>query len=281
MRRVNSIYHEIRHALRCLHVKDYRRLMYLILKDLAYILNSRERYAKFRDKFYNAITIAEPWPGIKLFNRRYDSLGEIFLDKEYIRFKDFLPSEGDVVIDVGANIGEYTLIAAKLVGARGEVIAIEPHPESYSLLRKNIEINRLDNVVALQVALSDKDHQEIKLIEPEVMGVRYPVWASIMNTEKVGRYFFVKTVTLDTLVNKLRLKRVNLLKIDVEGAEVLVLRGAVNTLKRLKPKICIETHGSQNRKSVLNMLKRYNYKLINRRRRIVHGEIYEYLYLAP
>ena len=276
----NSLFNEIRHVYRCLRLRDYKRLAYLILKDLFYIVRYVKGYKKYRDLFYNAVTVAHV-QGLKILNRRYDSIGKIYIDGEYIGVPDFLPRRGDVVVDVGANIGEYTLITAKLVGIEGKVIAIEPHPESYSLLRKNIEINRLSNVIALQVALSDKDYQEVKLAEPEIAGVRYPVRASIVNTRNVKRYFLVKALTLDTLINKLSLKRIDVLKIDVEGAEILVLKGAINTLRRLRPKICVETHGSHNKEEVLSMLIKYNYKLVHKKKRVVNGEIYEYLYLTP
>ena len=71
--------------------------------------------------------------------------------------KYFKPKKGDIVLDCGAHVGKYALPAAKLVGVEGTVIAIEPHPENYNALLKNINLNKFRNIIALNVAASDRE----------------------------------------------------------------------------------------------------------------------------
>ena len=71
--------------------------------------------------------------------------------------RNFSPKEGDVVIDVGAHIGPYTLKASKRVGLNGKIIAIEADPENFDILNRNIQLNKLTNVIALNYAVYSKE----------------------------------------------------------------------------------------------------------------------------
>jgi len=93
----------------------------------------------------------------------------------------FNPKEGDVVVDVGAHIGRYTLISSKRVGPKGKVIAIEAHPSVLKMLNKNIKLNHLTNVTALNYAVYSKE-TKIKLYDH-----RKQVDATIYNTVMTGR----------------------------------------------------------------------------------------------
>jgi len=134
---------------------------------------------------------------------------------------------GDVVIDVGANLGYFTALAATLCGPQGKVFAFEPHPKTSKLLSKNIAANKLANVVIVQKAVSDQSstanlflatrsdqhsmiHEPLEL-KPE--GAR------------VGKPITVDTITLDEFLGDLEIGP-RLLKMDIEGAEPLALRGA-------------------------------------------------------
>jgi hypothetical protein len=79
----------------------------------------------------------------------------------------FTPKEGDVVVDIGANIGRYTIISSKRVGANGKVVAIEAHPGNFEMLKSNIKLNQLTNVTPLNYAVYSKE-TKIKLYLPEV-----------------------------------------------------------------------------------------------------------------
>lgn len=136
-------------------------------------------------------------------------------------------SEGDVVIDVGANIGYYTLIFAQLVGKSGTVISFEPEPKNFSILKKNVEINNYKNVILEQKIVSRKNEiSKLFLAESGIVGHH-------TNSSKNSKNFIeIESITLDDYTKKLNLSnKIKFIKIDVEGAEPNVLYGAENILK--------------------------------------------------
>jgi len=161
--------------------------------------------------------------------------------------KIFKPDPGDVVIDVGAHIGSYTVRCAKAVGEKGLVIAFEPDPENFKVLLLNVKMNNLKNVIAFPYAVG-KSNGIIKLHKSKFTGfhstVRFP--QGYIGSIKV------KVITLDALTENIGVKKIDWIKIDVEGGEAEVLEGAVNTLK-LSKRIIIEVWKS-NLKRVLNLV---------------------------
>jgi FkbM family methyltransferase len=123
--------------------------------------------------------------------------------------KFFNPKKGWTVVDAGAFIGWYTLIASKRVGVEGKVVAIEPEPRNFSILLKNIRDNGLRNVIPLNLALSDKDGYELLSINPS------PAGHSIVSSS--SQRILVKARKIDTLLTELNIERVDLFKIDEEG----------------------------------------------------------------
>jgi len=125
--------------------------------------------------------------------------------------------KGMTVLDIGAHIGYYTLLAANLVGENGRVFAFEPHPHNFAVLEKNVRINGYKNIVLVQKAVSDKS-EYTNLFLGKRSGLH-----SLSN--RVGKKsIVVETVTLDEIFDKDC--QVDIIKIDVEGAEMLVLLGA-------------------------------------------------------
>lgn len=158
-------------------------------------------------------------------------------------WKYLRPKYGDVFIDVGAHIGKYTLIIASIVGKNGKVIAIEPVPYNFEALLHGIRLNRLTNVIALNIALWSKE-----CLLPLYIGQYYrknsP--AGLLGLggssikRKVGKKIKVVAKTLDNVVKELNLNCVNWIKIDVEGSEREVLEGAKGTIRKYKPRIIAE-----------------------------------------
>ena len=186
----------------------------------------------------------------------------------------FNTKQGDIVVDVGAHMGKYTIIASKRVGANGKVIAIEAHPGNYEMLNRNIKLNGLTNVTTLNYAVYSKE-SKIKLYVPdEEFG--YTMHHSIMFSYLSPKYSLkgkenekfieVNANTLDNLLQKNGLSReVNWIKIDVEGAEFEVLKGATEILSNSK-EICllIEVHNpydTNHYKQIIDFLKPYNFKI--------------------
>ena len=171
----------------------------------------------------------------------------------------FNPKSGDIVVDVGAHIGLYSLIAAKRVGPGGKVIAIEPDPENFKILRKNILLNRSKNIEALECAAYSA-REKLKLFLPELEQGRTIFNTVMQDRAKTSINFLeVEANTLDNILESKNITEVNWMKIDVEGAELEVLKGAVNTLSSNKDTtFVIEIHGSEIYRELLGYLKTYN-----------------------
>jgi len=135
--------------------------------------------------------------------------------------------KGMVVVDIGANIGYYTLIAAGLVGENGKVFAFEPEPESYALLVRNIEANGYKNVVPVQKAVSNKVGTTRLFLSPD----GNTSWHRIYDAHDGWNFIEIETVTLDEFF-KDKEDRIDVIKMDVEGAEMAVLQGMSQILKR-------------------------------------------------
>ena len=129
------------------------------------------------------------------------------------------------IIDIGAHIGMYTVLAAEKVGNTGKVIAIEPEPENYKQLLKNIKLNDFRNVIPLNIALFNHEGRE-KLYLSSFSGSH-----SLSPKEDTISSIEVPLKTLDNLLEELNLKKVDIIKIDAEGAEIPILKGAEKTLK--------------------------------------------------
>ena len=150
--------------------------------------------------------------------------------------------KGAVFLDVGAHIGTFTLKASRQVGPEGKAVAFEPNPETLALLRDNVSANRMDNVTVEGIACTDQEQQLTLYAAPTIN-----TGASSLSQTNAAygsgpppRPFQVRGRPIDDVVRELNLSRVDAIKIDVEGAELQVLRGAVETLKRFHPKIVLE-----------------------------------------
>ena len=150
-------------------------------------------------------------------------------------------SEGDTVIDVGAHIGEYTLLGAKLVGNKGLVISVEPDHDTVKSLKENIILNDFKNCSILEKAVGEKIETKslYKVSKEDVYGYLDPY---VVN-KKLKKHSEIEVTTIDQIVLSKNLDLVNLLKIDVEGFEYEVLLGCNESLKKNKiKKIIIELH---------------------------------------
>jgi FkbM family methyltransferase len=139
----------------------------------------------------------------------------------------FAPKMGDVVIDVGAAFGFYTLISSMSVGSNGKIVAIEAQPDSYEMLNHNVRLNGLTNVVTLNYAVYSS-MGKLKL---------YSNYSLMPERSHKSNHKFVEVEgrTLDYLLSEyVQINQVNWIKIDVEGAELEVLKGAHYILSNSK-----------------------------------------------
>lgn len=145
-------------------------------------------------------------------------------------------------VDVGANWGYYTLLAAHLVGQRGRVVSFEPDPRLFPLLMENIEYNGLANVSALQVAAADKAGALI-LSGYDTNGDNYGLSRLVEREQTNATSFQVQARSIDIVLNELELDYIDLLKMDIEGAEDMALQGMIDGLSRHRfRRVLLELH---------------------------------------
>jgi FkbM family methyltransferase len=154
---------------------------------------------------------------------------------------------GQVVYDIGAHYGYYTLLASVLVGPGGKVFALEPSPANVARLQIHCRVNRCNNVTVSEIALSDREGK-----------------ASFDNRAGSGTGHLspegtveVQTTTLDALST--RLPTPHVLKIDCEGAELQVLTGGEKTIRSAKPAIFLSTHSDQLKTDCFRLLESWGY----------------------
>jgi len=126
--------------------------------------------------------------------------------------------KGDTVIDMGANVGFYTLLAARLVGEHGRVYSFEPDPKTNSLLKRNVELNQYHNVVIVQKAVSNKVGTAKFYLSPE------PGADTLYRENNRGKSIEVETETLDHFFQDNE-QTIDVIKMDIEGGEMDALSG--------------------------------------------------------
>lgn len=154
---------------------------------------------------------------------------EIYVRNIYNKLHEI--QEDDVVVDIGAHIGIFTLKAARKA-KKGLVIAIEPYPPNFELLTRNIKLNRLEHtVVPLNIALASYNGKARLYIGKE-SGTHSisSRWSKARWLEERD-FVEVTTKTLDSVIKRLQVKRVDFIKIDAEAAELNILKGAEDVLK--------------------------------------------------
>ncbi len=173
---------------------------------------------------------------------------------------------GMTFVDVGANMGLYTLFAAQTVGPTGRVVAFEPSSREYGMLKQNIALNALKNVRAIPRAISNRDGQVELLVASlknsghNTMGKFGYAATFPEGTERVG------VEQLDNFLAREGYERVDVIKMDAEGAELAALQGAMNTLRRLHPALLVEIsdrtleHQGASSREVLDLLASEGYR---------------------
>ncbi|MEI6380622.1 MAG: FkbM family methyltransferase [Cyanobacteriota bacterium ELA615] len=159
-----------------------------------------------------------------------------------------LTQPGELAVDVGANIGYMSSILAKRVGSSGSVYAFEAHPEIFKELKHNVkrweQDNNINNISIQNLAVSDKSGF-LKLGVPEAFNQNRGISSIVTDNDEIANKSSVLTVQASTLDEFLVDKNVGVLKIDVEGHEIQVLKGAENLLKTGRIRDCVfEEHNS-------------------------------------
>ena len=222
----------------------YRAVEFLRLDNSILVVFSSSKYDY---KFYSRITR-------KVNNFLIHDMYRSMVDHEEDMVQQFSPKIGDIVIDVGAAFGFYTILASKRVSQQGRVVAIEPQPDSFEMLNKNIKLNKLTNIATLNYAVSSRK-TTLKL---------YSSYSTIQ--ERAGQslqsYIEVSADNLDNLLRQLDIDEVNWVKVDVEGAELEVLKGAVGLLSRSSDiALFVEVHSPDLVRPILELCESYKLRV--------------------
>jgi len=149
-----------------------------------------------------------------------------------------LVKKGDIIFDVGTNIGETLLNFAKLTGEKGYVYGFEPDEENYRNVQKNISLNNFKNIHVFNNAVSDKKETvKLSVVEPHNRGMNRILEPG---SDEGYQYSIIEAITLDDLVAENKIERIDLVKIDIEGYEMHALKGALQMLKKFKPVLFVE-----------------------------------------
>lgn len=150
---------------------------------------------------------------------------------------------GSVILDIGANVGLYSLLGSELTGPGGRILAFEPEPNTCAALKKNLSLNGINNVTTLPMALSDRNGM-VELVVPEEVKAKFEYgdsYLSMKQTDADKSPAAIPCRRLDEVLEEMNILNVDVIKIDVEGAEYLCLSGAKRLLKGVhKPVILME-----------------------------------------
>jgi FkbM family methyltransferase len=201
-----------------------------------------------------------------------------FLEKELFLLRRIV-RRGDVCLDIGAAGGAHLIVMARRVGRRGQVVGIEPRPGSLRALRRLVRLTGLGGRVRLrQVALADREGSEVLRIP--VVPTRAHLPGSTDAPEEAAAFaglphkeIEVPTAPLDRVVEEEGLDRVDVVKCDVEGAELLVIEGAERVLDTLRPIVIVEADDTHQQRfdataqDVVDAVCRHGYRPYRYRRR--------------
>ncbi len=166
----------------------------------------------------------------------YAVANELFLDHQYKYCDEVIKKATHAVIDIGGHLGFFSLYAS-LLNSKVPIFCFEPHIGNFELLKKNFKDNRVKNVTAKNLAVSDKIEEVDLLISEE--DLNHSTVHAIEPTDEVQK---VQTITLEKILDRHRIGQVDLLKIDCEGAEFAILEDSPPEVLEKVSNIFMEYH---------------------------------------
>jgi FkbM family methyltransferase len=204
--------------------------------------------------------------------RGIDGLIYIFreIESDFKVIKKLL-KPGDIIFDIGANIGYFSLYMSKKITDSGKIYAFEPVSTTFKRLQENIILNGYKNIIIEKYALFDKkERREIFLSYAHDRN-------SLVADNPLQKKEIVDCITLDEYIIKSNVSKISLLKIDTEGAELFVLKSGLNSIKKFKPNIYFEINNDKikqfgyNQNDLISYLQNLNYFFYN----INKGKLYK------
>jgi FkbM family methyltransferase len=163
-----------------------------------------------------------------------DVINKGMFEEQIVTLAEKFVSPGDVVLDVGANFGLFSVVFARMVGAHGKVLAFEPTKHYLSRLRQNIAVNGIENCEIVDVGLSDADSERIINIGPCSATMHWFKDAAPVDQE------VIRLTTLDAYLAENPVSRLDFIKLDIDGHEPSFFAGAWETLDKYEPVIVAE-----------------------------------------
>ena len=197
---------------------------------------------KFNNKLFEIILKAIPISLLKCIPCSYSA---------YI--KNYHPQKGDVIIDCGAHIGNCTILFSRMVGKEGLVIALEPFEDSFSILKERTK-NLKSRIIAINKGVwFENSKMSLKIFSDHTISCQI-VDNSCQIVDNFKENFYEKDtktincITIDDLVNEIKPLRLDMIKMDIEGAEIEALKGAINTIEKCSPRFAIASYHVENNK---------------------------------
>ncbi len=212
---------------------DRRELRFVLVPFVSH-LSKAQRKGVHRVFYDSGVWMHDTTAGYFAYHQPYIRLDMAQMDKlaRAHFFWGYRPRPGDVVIDVGAGVGEEALTFSRAVGERGKVICIEAHPRTCHCLENLVHYNSLENVIPIHMAVTDTDSGNVMIEDSD---------AYLNNRLNVTRGIPVPATTIDAIHQKLSLGRIQFLKMNIEGAERFAIRGMTETLRHTEV-LCISCH---------------------------------------
>jgi FkbM family methyltransferase len=261
------------------HIKEFRDF----LRDLRQVrelrlqrknkISFKVRMRHFRDKLRKRVE--SHWPGGYILLECGDYLyvpGKIDLHGVWRLIEPFIPDPtiakfckpGGIVIDVGANIGDWSLPMAKAVGTEGKLFAFEPLPFMREALEKTLKINRLTQASVFDFALSNQTGRTQFAIHQHGDQIVDSGKSRLGALSGNSVHIEVNAITLDRFISQQKPARIDFIKVDVEGHECQVLEGGRETLEKFQPALIIEAGNESvdERRKIKSLLSGLNYEII-------------------
>ncbi len=210
-------------------------------------------------KTVNGVKVKLPAKYIRYFPSDYES--------ENFSFLKSCCKEGAVILDIGAHIGLFSAIAAKLAGSRGRVFAFEPAPNTTPVLHQTIRINKLAHLIEPVNQAMGKDTGKITFFISDEEADNSNSLVSYKDDRKLNGVE-VEVNTIDNFIGEKKLTKVDFIKIDVEGAEYDTLRGGGEVFKKLRPCFILAIHPEPIEKKgdkledIYDLLVQLNYNIV-------------------
>lgn len=203
-----------------------------------------------------------------------DIYTEIFKENVHFLIPQFSGKDAKLAIDLGANEGYYTL-KLKQNNPKCKVIAVEPNPLAFEVLEKNVKSNKLNDVILINKAVCNKNGkmtleivENVSAIGGKDLGIMNRPWLKREMVKKIK----VDCITLSKLLQEYKVDKVDILKLDVEGMELEILKSSKNLLNRIH-KIVVEWHSKKIRNELKRFLKENGFKLLYEEKREC-GDLY-------